>query len=244
MTKSLATARNYINRAKSWLLVLLACVICNLTLASTAEGATCPVTNTGDLPTGGSLRTCIIFANGNAGADTITFSIAGAGPHTIVPTSALPVISDPVTIDGSTEPDFVTVPIVVLDGSSTGAVHGLEINSSGDGSTIRSLRIVRFSNNSIQVQAGADGVTIAGNWIGSDGIGASGPGNGNNGINILGANATIGGTGALDGNVINNNGNEGINLTGGGATGNTILGNYIGLEADSHGSSLPPRSHG
>ena len=204
MTKSLATARNYINRAKSWLLVLLACVICNLTLASTAEGATCPVTNTGDLPTGGSLRTCIIFANGNAGADTITFSIAGAGPHTIVPTSALPVISDPVTIDGS---------------------------------TIRSLRIVRFSNNSIQVQAGADGVTIAGNWIGSDGIGASGPGNGNNGINILGANATIGGTGALDGN-------EGINLTGGGATGNTILGNYIGLEADSHGSSLPPRSHG
>ena len=40
MTMRLTTARNINSRAKSWLLVLLACVICNLGFTSTAESAT------------------------------------------------------------------------------------------------------------------------------------------------------------------------------------------------------------
>ena len=40
MSASFTTAGNYNGRAKSWSLVLLACVICNLVLAATAEGAT------------------------------------------------------------------------------------------------------------------------------------------------------------------------------------------------------------
>ena len=40
MTVSKTTAGNNISGAMSWTLVLLACVICNLGFASTAEGAT------------------------------------------------------------------------------------------------------------------------------------------------------------------------------------------------------------
>ncbi len=36
--------------------------------------------------------------------DEIHFNIAGPGPHTIRPTSELPTITDPVMIDGYTQP--------------------------------------------------------------------------------------------------------------------------------------------
>src|SRR5262249_16794937 len=50
----------------------------------------------------GSLRAAIASANSTAGADTITFAIPGAGVKTINLTSALPTITQAVTIDGST----------------------------------------------------------------------------------------------------------------------------------------------
>ena len=187
------------------------------------------------------LRAAVEEANAFAGGDTINFNMPVTEPgysaaplsYTTQPATALPTISTLVVIDGSSQPDFPGMPIVVLDGISAGAgVHGLQLANGSDGSTIRGLQIIRFSANGLEIQFSADGLTVSGNWIGSDGSGASAPGNGNNGINMLAANATIGGTGAFDRNVINNNGNEGINLTGGGATGNSILGNYIGLESD------------
>ncbi len=52
----------------------------------------------------GSLRQAILDANANPGTDTITFNIPGAGPHTIAPLTALPEITDPVIIDGTTQP--------------------------------------------------------------------------------------------------------------------------------------------
>src|SRR5262249_3733281 len=48
------------------------------------------------------LREAINRANDETGTDTISFAIAGAGVHTITPATALPVITDPVVIDGST----------------------------------------------------------------------------------------------------------------------------------------------
>lgn len=54
------------------------------------------------------LREAINAANSNsnpADKDLIRFSIPGNGPHTISPTSELPAISQPVTIDGYTEGD-------------------------------------------------------------------------------------------------------------------------------------------
>jgi hypothetical protein len=60
------------------------------------------VSNTNDSGAG-SLRQAILDANGNAGADTIKFSIPGDGPHVITLATQLPGITQSVTIDGYTQ---------------------------------------------------------------------------------------------------------------------------------------------
>lgn len=50
------------------------------------------------------LREAILAANSSGGLDDIDFNIAGAGPHTIQPTSPLPAITDPVDLDATTQP--------------------------------------------------------------------------------------------------------------------------------------------
>src|SRR5947208_16929367 len=75
------------------------------------------VTSTGDtVAVDGfvTLREAIIAANTNAvsgdapagdvGLDEIHFNIAGPGVQTISPTTALPIITEPLTIDGYTQP--------------------------------------------------------------------------------------------------------------------------------------------
>src|SRR5215212_28082 len=52
----------------------------------------------------GSLRQAITDANNTSGADVINFDIAGTGVHTIAPESALPQITEAVTIDGYSQP--------------------------------------------------------------------------------------------------------------------------------------------
>src|SRR5437899_10666596 len=71
--------------------------------ASLSRAATFTVTNTNDSGAG-SLRQAILDANATAGPDTIAFNIPGAGVHTITPASSLDAITDPVTIDGYTQP--------------------------------------------------------------------------------------------------------------------------------------------
>jgi hypothetical protein len=61
------------------------------------------VTNTNDNGVG-SLRQAILDANANSGADTINFNIAGSGVQTISLASALPTITEAVTIDGYSQP--------------------------------------------------------------------------------------------------------------------------------------------
>jgi len=191
----------------------------------------CPgavVTDTGDAVTGGSLRACIIWANGNPGADAIAFNIPGAGPHTIVPASALPTITDPVTIDGSTEPDFAGTPVVEIDGSSAGVgARGLQLLGGSNGSTIRGLVINNFDNRGIHVASASN--TIAGNWIGLDIDGVTAAGNNTQGLFLTGAgdNNTIGGTVAADRNVISAN-TQGIHVRG---DNNVIIGNYVGTNS-------------
>ena len=109
----------------------------------TAQAAgTITVTNTNDNGVG-SLRQAILDANANPGKDTIAFNIPSPGPHTIQPFSALPTITDPVIIDGYTQPGaspntngpglgLNTVLMIELDGTSAGAgVNGLRINAGG-----------------------------------------------------------------------------------------------------------------
>src|SRR5262249_49521021 len=78
------------------------------------------VTNTNDSGPG-SLRQAILDSNGTPGLrETISFSIPGTGPFSIAPTSALPTITDPVTIDGTTHPGFDIQPLIELSGLNAG----------------------------------------------------------------------------------------------------------------------------
>src|SRR5262245_48602467 len=106
-----------------------------LGIPRSASGAQFVVTTTADSGAG-SLRQAINDANNTAGLDSISFAIPGAGPHTISPTMGLPDITEPVRIDGYTQPGATgTVRLINLDGAiltfltvSTGSVvRGLVI---------------------------------------------------------------------------------------------------------------------
>src|SRR5437667_6717641 len=108
------------------------------------------VTNTNDSGTG-SLRQAILDANNNPGLDTIAFNIPSSGIHTISPATALPTITDPVIVDGYTQPgasqntlaesDDANL-LIELEGSSAGGASGLRISAGS--STVRGLIINRF----------------------------------------------------------------------------------------------------
>ena len=103
---------------RRWVLWLGVGVVVAASLAGRASaGLTFVVTTTADSGPG-SLRQAISDANANAGLDTIAFAIPGGGVHTIQPLTALPVVTDPVVIDGRTEPgwEFPGPPVVQLLG--------------------------------------------------------------------------------------------------------------------------------
>jgi hypothetical protein len=74
------------------------------------------------------------------------------------------------------------------------------------------------------------GNTLQGNYIGTNASGTSFLGNGDDGITIVGAASNvIGGTSTAARNIISGNSTNGIQILNAGATGNTVQGNYIGL---------------
>jgi uncharacterized repeat protein (TIGR01451 family) len=179
------------------------------------------VINTNDLGAG-SLRQAISDANGNAGADTINFNIPGPAPHTINLLSALPAITESVTINGTSNPDFAGTPVIELNGVGAGAADGLTLNSPSN--AVRGLVINRFNGNGIVVNSNAN--IIEGNVIGTNAAGAFGLGNSLSGILVAtGSNNTIGGLIPGAGNLISGNRNAGVAVTAG--TGNSIQSNSI-----------------
>ena len=104
--------------AMSDLVVLRSNQVAPTVVASThSPQTTFTVTNTNDTGAG-SLRNAITLANQNPGLDLIDFNIAPGGAQTITPLTALPTITDPVAIDGMTQPGFAGTPIIELSGSS------------------------------------------------------------------------------------------------------------------------------
>ena len=129
-------------------------------------------------------------------------------------------ISDPVTIDGTSQPGWVVDrPIVMLNGSEAPAgANGLVIGA-GD-SVVRALIISRYTGSGIVLQGG-DVNVVEGNWLGTGPDGTTAFGNGN-GILVLSSGNTIGG------NVISGNTN-GVQI-GLGALGNAVHANLIGTD--------------
>ena len=190
-------------------------------------------------PTPGSLRAAIIAADSDAtvGADTISFAIPGSGVQTIAVPNSLPAITRSVVIDGNSQPGFSpgNTPLVVIDGSGANAGASGLVFSAGTGSFVRGLSIVGFATNggaggaAIDIQAGSGGETIEGDYLGIEPDGTSGKAN-YYGIVIASSNNTIGGSVAVDRNVISGNTNAGVLLVGSAAS-NMIFGNFIGTNA-------------
>jgi uncharacterized repeat protein (TIGR01451 family) len=200
------------------------------------------VTSTADSATAGSgtLRRAIIDANATPGPDTIKFDIGGSGVRTIVLGSALPAITDPVTIDGTTQPGFLSQPLIELNGAGAGTgADGLQIAASD--SVIKGLTINRF--NGVGIRISASRVTVQGCLIGTNTIGTAALGNGGAGILLTSStNSVIGGTVAGASNLISGNGGDGIQITGS-STGNIIRGNVIGLSITG-GVAMANAGHG
>jgi len=199
------------------------------------------------------LRAAIEQANSptSAGLDTIAFNIPTTDPgynsitqtFHIQPSSALPVIGDPVIIDGRTQPEFTVLerPVIELSGLTSGSlVDGLHITAGN--STVRGLIINKFGitdgSDGIELQGGGNNL-IEGNFIGVDVNGivtdpnsfVSGDEFGNNGSGIFingSADNAIGGTRPT----------PGISCFGATNPCNLISGNHQGTPLSAHGIEI------
>ena len=175
-----------------------------------------------------SLRDAITFANSRPGADTVVFTI-GTGPATIRLTSALPVITDPLVLDGSKQPGWAGFPIVEIDGSGAGEdAAGLRIT--GGASTVRGLVLNGFRSASLAaiVLAEKGGNLVQGNFIGTDMSGGAARANRGAGILVRGDRNTIGGAAPAARNVVSGNTGVGIRVQG---AANLLQGNFVGTDA-------------
>ena len=192
------------------------------------------VTNTNDSGAG-SLRQAIIDANALAGADAITFNIAGGGVHTIDLASALPAITDAVTLDATTQAGYASgAPMVVLEGAAAGAnANGITLQASN--STIRGLQIQGFVNGSSAVSGVA--ILLDGSAGGGDNNTISDNLLTNNNESATGSVGAIAINGASDNNLITgnqliNNNADGIRFSDASSTGNQITNNLISGSGD------------
>ena len=206
----------------------------------TAHAAILIVSNTADSGAG-SLRQALLDSNSSAGLlDTITFNIPGAGVRTIIPLTVLPTITDPVVIDGYTQPGSSantmaigdnSVHLIELNGNS--AVCGALVITAGN-STVRGVVINRFNGNcgntAILLQTGG-GNLVEGCFLGLNAAGTAASTNRDFGVRIESSpNNIIGGTTPAARNVISGN-NTDIQINGPASSGTTIQGNYIGTNA-------------
>ncbi len=198
------------------------------------------VVNTNDAGPG-SLRQAISDANLAPGADSVVFNIPGPNPHSIHVLSALPVVSGPVVIDGTTQPGYQgPAPVVGIDGSSVpgGVVNGLEITAGN--STVRGLLIGLFSGVGLVLRGGGGNV-VAGNYIGTNFIGTLARGNARGGILVECNNNLIGGGTLAARNLVSGNGGIGIRISS--VFGNRVQGNFVGTQAGG-GQALANNNYG
>ena len=200
------------------------------------------------------LRAAIQEANDTAGTDTIRFAIGGpAGEvRTISPTSELPSITQPVTIDGYTQSgasentatDGTTNAVLLIElngGNMPAGIEGNGFTITGGGTTIRGLVINRFKQEDVADFDG-NGIflpnlapntnnVIEGNFIGTDATGTQDLGNEESGVLAFNQSTgnRIGGPDADDRNLISGNGRDGV---GADSSENTIQNNLIGTDEE------------
>lgn len=235
------------------------------------------VTNTSDSGRG-SFRKSILSANATPGLNTVVFALPNLGPTTFSVNSALPTLTKPGGIDGTTQPGYSGIPLIILDGTNGGPGLNGVVLSSGS-STIRGLSIQNFAGSGLLILGPGgnlverndlgpgnrgDGLTIQdssgnsisanlisgnlgsgaaihglsssantfqANKIGTDRTGKSSQPNGAGGLYLDNtSNNLIGGDTPSFRNLISGNTGSGIQLRGLGAHGNSIQGNFVGVD--------------
>ena len=198
------------------------------------------VTNTDDAGAG-SLREAILQANSTLGLDRIEFDIPGSGPHTIRPLTPLHVVSESVTIDGQSEPDFDGSPVVVLDGTDVVGIPGLierGIDTEASECVIRGLNVGNFAGPAIEVGSGANTI-VEGNWLGLDPTGNL-PAENIYSVRVFaGPGHVLGGTSEAARNIVSAASAYGVVFAGQSCR---IEGNFFGLNAS--GTGAVPNSFG
>ena len=215
-------------------------VFCSATFA-----ATYIVTSTNDAGAG-TLRQAILDANATASADLITFNISGAGEHDIYLLSALPAITNVLTIDGFTQSGSKSN--TLASGNNSELMINIQPANQGlagflvqtNHCTFRGLSLRRFYNvAAIYFQNCASNV-VEGCLIGTDAAGLLDWANGYMGVRIGNSSFNrVGGTNAWQHNLIAFCNGAGVGVFSG--TNNAILGNCIfaiaamGIDLDYNG---------
>ncbi len=198
------------------------------------------VTTTDDFGPG-SLRAAIYYATDHPGT-TVRFNIPTSDPgysngvFNIHLTGMLPPLAaDGTVIDGSTQPGFVNKPLILVDASQiipeTFTSDTFLVYSANN--RIKNLSFPGFDWNGLTlIYADATNNTISGCWFGLDFSGTNAAPNAYQGILIAnGASGNlVGGTNALERNVLSGNSQYGVFITDSNTTGNVVLGNYIGTD--------------
>jgi Ca2+-binding RTX toxin-like protein len=203
-----------------------------------------------------SLRDSIGRANASPGSNVILFSIPGAGPHVISPLTPLPILTEQVTINATSQSGYSISPLIELNGTSAGAAaNGLKLGIGSNDSIIKGLSINRFSGEGIWVDSSNN--ILSDNFLGTDTTGNVDRGNGGSGIALLsGSNGNLIKSSLISGNsfhgiLVQGNANKvqgnriGTNRAGTGDLGNSLSGvyvypgsnNFIGVDGDGIGDS-------
>ena len=202
-----------------------------ITVATTTDifdvaGKTCPTVTVADLPGADgliSLREALCASNNtlDGNAHEITFQI-GSGVQVIQPLSALPIITYPMTVDGTTQPDYPGTPVIVLDGSLAGA-YAIGFWIRAGGSTIRGLNIQNFDSCAITIMDNG-GNQIENNYLGVNTSGNQAQPN-ECGVGISDAPGNI-----IQNNLISGNLGSGVYIEHALASDNIVRGNRIGTD--------------
>ncbi len=219
-----------------------------------APAMTFTVTNTNDSGAG-SLRQAVMDSNANPPPQNTTnliqFNITGSGVHTITLASSLPSISQPVIIDGYTQPGASAntltigdnaVILIKIDGGTASPIITLcavgFCPTPSDGSTIRGLCIVQANGGGVMLRIESNNNLVTGNFLGvdTDGVTLGGFSNPVELAHVL-TNASgniIGGTAPAARNVIASGGPGGgpILIANEGGDDTVVQGNYLGTNKD------------
>ncbi len=190
------------------------------------------VTTVADSTGANTLRWAIEQVNAGPGAGSISFDIPGGGVQVIALEQPLPAITNPVVIDGTTQPGYSGSPLIQIEPGAIRQAGNNGLVLSAASNTIAGLSIVGFTGSGIVLNPAANATEMVANYIGWSAAGGQASPNGT-GISINGAsNNTIGGTSAGSGNVISGNSVDGILINTGGGAGsdNDIYGNLIGSD--------------